>query len=130
MIDLDAIERAARAAQDNAYIVQTESFTYARFMKEATPATVLALIARLRAAEAALWEGVAIIQECADYEQMIGDETGCDAGNPDGGGIYPCDHCVAIANATALREKARRLSLVLTPPADKPLTWAEERRTP
>lgn len=50
-LDLDAIEQAARAAGDNAYIVQTESFTYARFIKEATPATVLALIARLRAAE-------------------------------------------------------------------------------
>lgn len=51
MIDLDAIEQAARAARDNAYIVQTESLAYAQFLKEATPGIVLALVARLRAAE-------------------------------------------------------------------------------
>lgn len=72
-----------------------------------------ALVGRVAALEGALWEATGIILECAEHEQTIGDETGCDAGNPDGGGIYPCDHCIAIQGAAALREKAQRLSALL-----------------
>lgn len=85
----------------------------AEHMTTSDPTTVLALTAHIAALESALWEATGIILECAEHEQTIGDETGCDAGNPDGGGIYPCDHCIAIQGAAALREKAQRLSALL-----------------
>ena len=124
---VDRAEDAAHIAASNPAVV-LEMLAYIAELEAAQDATsaalrgypdsdlaslAAALVGRVAALEGALREATGIILECAEHEQTIGDETGCDAGNPDGGGIYPCDHCIAIQSAAALREKARRLRALL-----------------
>ena len=84
MIDLDALETAAREAQqmyENDPLASWE--TWRMYMRKVHPPTVLALIARLRAAEGAL---KAIHEFCNDdgnweHEEIIADDgmfVGCD----------------------------------------------------
>lgn len=71
MTDLEVLEDAARGALTNTYAVQTESFAYARFLKEATPATVLSLIEQGRKAADMLWRARHVIDLYATNHPLI-----------------------------------------------------------
>lgn len=92
LLFLDAMRAEAAAARaryvNHATISECDAYALAGM--------VAALCDRINALEDAA-------ERAAEQFEALADETGCDAGNWDGGSVAACEHCQLLACGAALR---------------------------
>ncbi len=87
---------AMRAEAEAARVRYANHATVSEYDAYALAGMVTALCDRLNALEDAA-------ERAAEQFEALADETGCDAGNWDGGSVATCEHCQLLACADALR---------------------------